>query len=126
MAGSGKKSSDALLAAALARGDTIARAAKACGVGERTVSRRKQDPEFASLVRQLRADMADSLAGVLASNAADAGSVLAKLAKGKDKRLALEAAKAVIDRHFKAREQGDLAEEMRGVIEQLKAAGVLT
>ena len=91
-----------------------------------TVSRRKHDPEFASLVRQLRADMADSLAGVLASSAADAGQILAKLAKGKDKRLALEATKAVIDRHFKSREQGDLAEEVRAIKEQLKASGVLT
>ena len=57
-----KKNEDALLLA-LACGATVEAAAKQCGVHDRTVYRRMQDPEFQTQLKAIRSDMVRRAAG---------------------------------------------------------------
>lgn len=125
MAAGDRSNRDMALALALARGDTIADAARACGVSESTVSRRKKTPEFVALVEQIREGMTDQVVGVLAAGGAEAARKLISLTSSADERVALEAAKAVVDRLFKGREHLSLAGAVQQAIDQLKLAGVL-
>ena len=59
-----KKAEDALLLA-LACGATVECAARQCGLCERTVYRRLEDPDFKQRLQQLRTDMIQRTAGAL-------------------------------------------------------------
>jgi hypothetical protein len=109
----GINSKDAALALALARGLTIARAAKTAGVSEATAYRRLREEPFRQTVRDLRTQMTAEAVGVLAAASADAARTLTMLAtKSKREEIALAAARAVLDQAARLREQTDLAQEL--------------
>jgi hypothetical protein len=65
MAGAGRKNLDEALALALAVGNSTAAAAAQAKCSERTVYRRKEDPEFQARVRQLREELLDRTCAML-------------------------------------------------------------
>src|SRR5438105_2071953 len=70
-----RRDRDLDLAAELAAGKTVAEAAAAAGVSERTAYRRKNEPDFQAKVRRLRDELLDRVAAKLGqrmSRAADA------------------------------------------------------
>jgi hypothetical protein len=77
----GKKDIDERLLMALACGATIEGAARTVGVGDRTVYRRLNDPEFRKRLQQLRADMVQRTAGSLTAAGAEAVRALLGLLK---------------------------------------------
>ena len=57
MAGKQRKKAEDLLLMALACGATVENAARQCGLSERTVYRRLDEPEFQRRLQQIKADM---------------------------------------------------------------------
>jgi hypothetical protein len=101
-------SKDDILAAHVASGLSLKKAAKKAGVGERTGQRRMADPEFRSRVDGLRRVIIGEAVGKLSVSMAAAAAKLAKLVKSGDERIALAAAKEVVALGLKARRDEDL------------------
>lgn len=99
---------DERLAALLARGVTRSKAAKACGISERTIRRRMAEPEFRARVATIRAQLLDSVAGRLASAGRKAVSTLSKLLDADSEGVRLQAASTILSVMFKAREAVDV------------------
>jgi len=112
MAG-GRKSADATLIAALAGGCTVADAAQASRVSERTTYRRLQDPAFMLLVSGARAAMVDRAVGLLSQMATEASSTLRLLLDGSiPSTTRLGAARAILELRPKIRESEELADRI--------------
>ena len=107
-------------ALALAKGDTIAAAARAASVSKRTLLRwRSDEVRFADEVETLRSEMLMEAAGLLAATATSAVRKLdALIAEGED-RHALAAARTVLD--MASRYRLDQALESRIVALELSA-----
>jgi len=88
---------DDLLVDALARGLSQARAAAESGYSSRTVRRRLEDVYFCGRVAQARREMVRRTAGSLAAAGAGAVTTLLRLmTDGRNERIRLDAAKAVL------------------------------
>ncbi|MDB5310564.1 MAG: hypothetical protein JWO38_4766 [Gemmataceae bacterium] len=96
-----KKNEDALLLA-LAWGATVENAAKQCGLCDRTVYRRLEDPAFRTRLRETRTDMVRRASGMLTAAAG-------------------EAARAVLEIGIKVRELAEFEADGRQLEEQVKA-----
>jgi hypothetical protein len=95
---SSRHDADAILAAALAAGRTMASAAEAAGVCTKTASRRLADPAFRRLVADLKREATGRAIALLAENAAGAVVELTKLSTGSaSEKIRLVASKAVIE-----------------------------
>ena len=113
MAGSGRRHADAALIAALAGGATMADAARAAGVGERTVYRRLQTPAFRARVIAARADLVERAAARLADAAGAAVTTLGELlVAGTPPAVRLGAARAVLELGLRLREQQEIEERL--------------
>src|SRR5215213_2822305 len=66
MAGGDRRDADQALVAALAAGATKQEAARLAGVGERTIYRRLEDPDFRRRVDQARGELVGRVVGRLA------------------------------------------------------------
>lgn len=108
-----------LAAVALACGKSLAEAATAAGVTERTVLRWKKDPPFKTRVEELRADIVRDTAGQLASSMTRAAEVLDTLLKSANERVQLTAATQIIELGLKVTELSELQKR----IEDLELTG---
>ena len=93
--GDGHEGEDALLLA-LARGLSVAKAARACKVSESTVHRRLRDGEFKAKVEQLRRQLLDVAVRRLSDLMLAAADKLAKLLRSRNEAISLGAARTVL------------------------------
>ena len=112
MAARGRQSADERLALELATGKTVADAAVAAGVAERTAYRRLADAAFAARVRELRRSVVSVAAARLADGMAGAADVLRKLMDHADPHVRFKAAKAVIELATKVTELSELQQQI--------------
>ena len=115
MAGSGRKNADDALVLALARGQSVPDAADSCGVSERTVYRRQDNPDFRKKVRALRAKMLEQAAGRTVDAKADAADVLRNLLNARSESVALGAARSILELSVNLRYAVDLEERLAAV-----------
>jgi len=92
------------LVALLARGETVENAAQIAGVSERTVYRRKENPEFRAKVAECRANMFSSAAGHLLEVMQIASETLQSLMQNEDANIQYKAAVKLIELAFKIRQ----------------------
>ncbi len=114
-----KKNEDTLLLA-LACGASVETAAKQCGICERSVYRRLEEPQFRSRLQELRTDMVRRAAGML--TAASSAAVTTLLSLQKDSTPAavrLGAARAILELGIKIREMVDLETRIAALEAQL-------
>lgn len=120
MRGHGEKLSRKRTAAivALLSQPTIADAAKACGIGEATLWRWLQQPEFSEQYREARARMLDGAISRLSQISTDAVTTLHVVAKNKraSPSSRVSAARAILEIALKAAE----IEDVRRELEELK------
>jgi hypothetical protein len=95
---------------ALARGETVKRAAALGGISERTLQRRMAEPQFRAQVLEARQVMVDRGVGLLADLGVEAGRTLHRLLKSKRPSVALGAARTILEMGPKWREAGELAQ----------------
>lgn len=110
-----KERADARLALALAAGLTWKQAAAEAGLAERTAYRRGDDPEFRAQVDTLAADGWRQAAARLEELVGDAAARLGVLLNDPDPRIALTAARAVLDVGGRVREQAELVERIEAL-----------
>ena len=107
-----RRSADDVLALALASGKRMGDAALEANVSTRTASRRLQEPDFVSRIRQLRAAMLDAVVGRLAERSCAAADSLAGLLDSPDDKLVFKTAKTVVELAFKGREILDVEQRI--------------
>jgi hypothetical protein len=114
-----KKNEDPLLLA-LACGATVDAAARQCGLSDRTVYRRLQDPEFQKRLEGLRADMIQRSAGMLTAAAGEAVRTLLSLQKdATPAAVRLGAARAILEIGIKLRQMVEIEQRLVEVEEML-------
>ncbi|OWK39409.1 hypothetical protein [Fimbriiglobus ruber] len=103
-----KKNQDGLLIA-LACGATVEGAARQCGVHERTVYRRLEEPDFKRELQRVRADMLARAAGMLTAAGLESVRTLLELLKPTGPAaIRLGAARAILEIGLRVREVVDL------------------
>jgi len=100
-------------AVALAAGRSVRAAARAVGVGERTLHRWRGDPAFQDHVRELQAEMLHCSVGRLSKAMPEAATKLRKLLASDSEKVQLAAAAKLLENGLKLREQLDLAERVQ-------------
>lgn len=116
----GRTRADDTVALGLAQGLPLATVAEQSGVSVRTISRRLADPVFRQRVSQLRRDALAAAAGQLSAAAVEATARLRQLVQSTDGKIALGAARAVLEFAKSLGETVDLAaevEELRRLVE---------
>ena len=103
---------DAILALAIASGNSQKEAAKSAGCSERTVRRRMQDERFVGLVRAARSEMFATAYGRFVEMTTKAATKLNKLLDSKDERIQLGAIRAAIDVATKMRDQHEIIDRL--------------
>src|SRR5262249_54528151 len=98
-----------LLAAGLAAGRSVKKAAAAAGMGERTAYRKLKDPAFKALVAELRQRMVSRAVGRLSAGMTQAAGKLLKLLASRDEKVQLAAAKAILEAGPRLRDSEVLA-----------------
>jgi hypothetical protein len=99
-----KKNDDPLLLA-LACGATVDAAARQCGLSDRTVYRRLQEPAFKKRLDKVRADMVERSSGMLTAAAGEAvRTLLALLKDSAPPPVRLGAARAILEVGIKVRQ----------------------
>ena len=118
--GKRKKNEDAILIA-LACGATVEAAAKQCGVSDRTIYRRLDDPAFRARLREVRSDMVRRSAGLLTAASTEAVRTLLALQKESvPAGVRLGAARAVLELGLKVREVAELEAEVRDLEDRVR------
>jgi len=112
----GRKQADEALLMALVCGATVENAARAAGVGERTVYRRLKNPAFRQQLQQRRGDIVQRAAGLLTAAALEAIKTLVGLQKpSSPAAVQLGAARSILELGMKLREVADLAERVEAL-----------
>lgn len=107
-----KKNEDPLLLA-LACGATVEAAARQCGLSDRTVYRRLEDPEFKKRLDKVRADMVERSSAMLTAAAGEAVRTLLALQKDSTPAaVRLGAARAILEVGIKVRQMVELEQRM--------------
>lgn len=122
-AGDRKTLTDAAVAL-LAAGKSVAAAAQACGVSERTLYRRLKERDFCQQVAEARAQLVDRATGRLAAYANPVAARLHALSRSANPVISLGACKALLDYTLRFREHEQLAAELEQVKARLKEAGL--
>jgi hypothetical protein len=123
MAGSGRHLADEALAAHLAAGLSVPKAAAAVGVAERTIRRRLADPTFRRLLDQRKAELVGEATALLGrSMSAAAGELVRLMTESNDTKVRLMAAKEILAAGLKARQALDLERRLDD-LEVLMGAG---
>lgn len=122
--GSGRRAPEGEgLVLALACGATVEAAARQCGVSDRTVYRRLEDPAFKARVQEVRGEMVRRSAGLLTAAAGQAVQTLLALQReAMPPAVRLGAARAVIELGLKVREVAEL-EARIAALERLAEGG---
>ena len=97
MAARGRSNADALLIVALAQGKTVAEAAQAAGVAERTVYHRLEDQEFRIEIARAQQAIVGRALGSLAEGMAEGAQTLRRLLDDGPPPVQLKAALAILD-----------------------------
>jgi hypothetical protein len=121
MAGGGRSSADEALVTLLAGGATRQQAARSAGVGERTVYRRLEDPDFRARIERARADMLARTSAMLTAAGAAAAGTLVRLLQAELDTVKLTAAVRIIELGTKLRESEELERRLAALEEQLAA-----
>lgn len=109
----------------LAQGRSVKAAARLTDIGERTLHRWLDEPDFVDLVQQQRTRLFDTATGRLTGLTRRATARLRQLLASRSEKVALGACKAVLAECLRCREQLDLARqigELRDEVSKLKAA----
>jgi len=112
MPGSKRKKSEDSLLLALACGATLDAAARQCGVSERTIYRRLEDPKFKKRLERVRADMVGRTSGMLTAAGCEAIRTLLTLQKDSTPTVRLGAARTTLEIGLKMRQMVDLEQRM--------------
>lgn len=99
-------------AVSLAKGETVAAAADAAGVNERTVRRWLADDEFAARVGELRSTMIDNAVGQLADAAGEAVQTLREMLAAESEPVRVRAARAILAAVVVLRESVELEDRL--------------
>ncbi len=102
----GRKDEQAILA--LLTRPTIPEAAKACGVGEATLWRWMQEPEFRDRYRQARRQVLEGAIASLQQAAGEAATTLRTLLKAESETVRLGACRAILEQATKGADLLDL------------------
>jgi hypothetical protein len=119
MAGSGRKKADETLILALAAGKSVPEAAKTCGVSERTVYRRLDDPAIRKKIQTLRTEMLTQTLGRMVDGMTDAADVLRTLLNAKSESVALGACRAMLELGVRLRDSIEMEERLTAVESRL-------
>jgi hypothetical protein len=123
VAGGDRRDADDVLVAALAAGCTKLEAARLAGVGERTVYRRLDDPQFRRRIEQARAELVSQTVGRLTDASTAAVTTLRALLDAESENVRLGASRAILELGRKLRESEEL--ERRLAVLEERAAGDL-
>ena len=115
-----KKNEDQLLLA-LACGATVESAARQCGLSDRTIYRRLNDPAFKRRLDGVRSDMVVRTAGLLTAAAGEAVRTLLALQKDAPAAVRLGAARAILEVGLKLRQVAELEVMLANLEERLTA-----
>lgn len=117
---------DKALVPALARGETIARSAKAAGISERTVYRRLMDPEFKRRVQESRTRLLEQATGKLVGAAEGAIDTLVALLDSRSDSVRLGAARAILVHLLRLKELSEFEGRLDALEEVLARTGRLS
>ena len=123
VAGGDRRSADDVLVAALAAGSTKQEAARLAGVGERTVYRRLDDPQFRRRIEQARAELVGQTVGRLTDASTAAVATLRALLEAENESVRLGACRTILELGRNLRESEEL--ERRLAVLEGHAAGDL-
>jgi len=112
MAGRGRKSADDRLAVELAAGKTVADAAEAAGLSERTAYRRLDDAAFRGRMTTLRGEMIGRAVGRLADASTKAVETLTALLTTDSATVRLGAARSILELGTRLREAVEIEERL--------------
>jgi len=124
MADNGSEKGDAALIVALAGGATVRDAARRAHVGERTVYRRLDEPDFRRQVQDARADMVAQAVGKLADAATKAVETLSALLDGESESVRLGAARAILEIGTKLRDATEFETRLAALEAAAQARGI--
>lgn len=124
MADIGSTKGEAALIVALAGGATIRDAARRASIGERTVYRRLDEPDFRQQVQAARADMVAQAVGKLADAATKAVDTLSALLDGDSESVRLGAARAILEIGTKLRDATEFEARLAALEATAQARGV--
>ena len=96
----------------LAAGRTVQSAAKSCGISEKTVQRRLQDPDFQKRVAKARVEITARATAALADGATTAVRTLRRLLKAKSESVRLGAVRTFLEFGLEAAQAGDLEQRV--------------
>jgi hypothetical protein len=113
------RKTDELAIAALATGATVEEAAQRAGIGQSTLYRRLQKPEFQAAVRELRAQAVREAAGKLAAAMTKAVGVLEALLSSTSEGVRFRSADRLIDHAVKVAEVLDLERRIQDLERRL-------
>jgi len=127
MAQNGRHRADETLLMALACGATVENAARAAGVGPRTVQRRLNAPEFRKRLQALRRDIAERSTGALiAARLESMKTFLALQHPTIPPAVRLGAARAVFEIGMRLHEYSEITERIAALEAQANRAGCLS
>jgi hypothetical protein len=115
VASGGRKNADEALALALATGQTLACAAQAAGVSERTAARRWAGPAFRRRVSELQSEVVARAQGKTADGMAEAADVLRALLSARSDTVKLGACRALLEMGTRIHESVNLTQRMAAV-----------
>ncbi len=118
VAGGDRRDADEALVAAVAAGATKQEAAQLIGVGERTVYRRLDDPDFRRRVDQARAELVSRTVGKLADASTAAVTTLCALLEADSESIRLGAARAILELGLKLRASEEFERRLSALEEQ--------
>jgi hypothetical protein len=110
---------DVLLALAIASGATAAEAAGQLNLSVRTVHRRQADPDFRTLVADIRAQTFERAFGCLTDHMTRAAQKVAALIDHKDPVIQLRAARTLLTLGLRMHDAVDLTERVRRLEDEL-------
>lgn len=124
MSVNGRRNGDDLFASSIAAGMTIAAAAAAAGIAERTAYSRLSEPGFKARIATIRADMVSQATARLSAAMTRSAERLAELAESQDEKVALTACRSVLELGTRLRESEELESriaELEGRLKERRA-----
>ena len=109
------QSQDDVFATELARGQSVASAAKSAGFSVRTAFRRLGDAKFRARVSSLRSRLVDRAVGLLAATNAKAAATLRALLDDDAATVRLNAARCVLEATTRLRDAAELEERLQAL-----------
>jgi len=123
MSAAGRRNADEVLLAQLATGATAEEAAKAAGLGVRTVYRRLQDEGFRTRLSDLKAKGLEHAVSLMGQMSGTAVETLSKLLTASSETVRLGAARSIIELGLKLREAVEVEQRLRTLEELARGDG---